>query len=291
MNKQVLCVGRLYCDLIFAGVPRMPTPGTEIFASGLSLHAGGGAFITAATLAALGHSTAQASTMPADPFEAVVLSELTSHHISTNLCCAAQLDADPQITVAMTCQDDRAFLTRTSGPAVPDLTAQNMAGFHHLHIGELRTLQDHPTLITAARQAGLTISLDCGWQDDFAGGLADLIAGVDVFLPNEAESNALVSLGIPKHCAPTTVIKCGKGGATARSDRDWITAQTDPVQVVDATGAGDAFNGGFISEWLKGSPLGQCLGVGNLLGAATVQAYGGAGGLKDLDAQMFATAQ
>ena len=35
----VLCAGRLYCDLIFTGVPRFPSLGTEVFAGGLGLHA------------------------------------------------------------------------------------------------------------------------------------------------------------------------------------------------------------------------------------------------------------
>ena len=36
----VICAGRLYCDLIFTGLPRAPSPGTEVFASGLSIHPG-----------------------------------------------------------------------------------------------------------------------------------------------------------------------------------------------------------------------------------------------------------
>ena len=41
---KVLCVGRLYCDLVFSGVPKMPVVGEEVFAKKLSTHAGGGAF-------------------------------------------------------------------------------------------------------------------------------------------------------------------------------------------------------------------------------------------------------
>ena len=38
---KVLCVGRLYCDLVFSGVPKMPVVGEEVFAKKLSTHAGG----------------------------------------------------------------------------------------------------------------------------------------------------------------------------------------------------------------------------------------------------------
>ena len=56
-HANVLCVGRLYCDLIFTDLPRMPTAGTEVFAGGMGLHAGGGAAITAGHLSALGHGS------------------------------------------------------------------------------------------------------------------------------------------------------------------------------------------------------------------------------------------
>lgn len=64
---SVVCAGRVYCDLIFTGVPQMPVLGQEVFADELALHAGGGAFITAATFAALGLKTSVAATLPAPP--------------------------------------------------------------------------------------------------------------------------------------------------------------------------------------------------------------------------------
>lgn len=282
MRKPILCAGRLYCDLVFTDVPRLPTLGTEVFAPGLSLHAGGGAFISGATLAALGHPVSQCSILPAAPFDAVVLAELAAHGVSASQCRAAE-GADPQVTVAIGSAGDRAFLTRADGPALPDLRRVDFQRFAHLHIGELRTLEDNPGLLTQAKAAGLTVSLDCGWQDAFAPDVAGLIAAVDVFLPNAAEAEALTRIGVPKDCAALTVIKDGERGARARrrTDTDWTHVPASPVPVLDATGAGDAFNGGFLSQWLDGQPLERCIGKGNACGAATVQIVGGAGALKD----------
>ena len=282
MKKPILCAGRLYCDLVFTDVPRLPTLGTEVFAPSLSLHAGGGAFISGATLAALGHPVSQFSILPAAPFDAVVLADLAAHGVSADACHTVD-GVDAQITVAISSAKDRAFLTRADGPALPDLSTIDFRDFAHLHVGELRTLQDNPALLDRAKAAGLTISLDCGWQDDFAPDLADLIAAVDVFLPNEAEAAALAALGIPEACAALTVIKSGEHGARARlrSDADWTQISASPVPVLDATGAGDAFNGGFLSQWLDNRPLARCITQGNACGAAAVQALGGAGALKE----------
>jgi sugar/nucleoside kinase (ribokinase family) len=283
VTKPILCAGRLYCDLVFADVPRMPTPGTEVFAPSLSLHAGGGAFITGANLAALGHPAWQFSILPAAPFDAIVLADMARYGVDATACQPAGAGIDPQITVATTSAGDRAFLTRADGPAIPDIDSVNFADFAHLHIGELRTVQDFPALLDRARVAGLTVSLDCGWQDDFDPEVADLIAAVDVFLPNESEAAALTALGVPEACAPLTVVKSGHKGACARAKADsaWTFRPiTTPVKVLDATGAGDAFNAGFLSRWLDRAPLDQCLAHGNACGGAAVQARGGAGGLE-----------
>lgn len=256
--------------------------GPEVFAPHLSLHAGGGAFITAANLSALGHPVGQFSTLPAPPFDATVLSDMAARGVDATACQPAGPGIDPQVTVAIASAGDRAFLTRADGPAIPDLSSIDFAKFAHLHIGELRTLQDAPALLEHARAAGLTVSLDCGWQDDFDPEVADLIAAVDVFLPNESEVEALTALGISETPAPLTVVKCGPRGSRARTrtDSDWTHCPiTALIEVLDATGAGDAFNAGFLSGWLDGAPLDQCLSGGNACGAAAVQAIGGAGSL------------
>lgn len=279
MTGPVLCAGRLYCDLVFADAPRLPTPGTEVFAPHLSLHAGGGAFITAATLVSLGHEAWQFSVLPAAPFDTQIRSELQKYGVTSDPCKAASAGVDPQITVAIGSGNDRAFLTRIDGPALPALSEIDFNGFAHLHIGELRTLVEHPALIRNARAAGLTISLDCGWQDSFDAQDAELIASVDVFLPNDSEVAALDKAGISSSCAPLTVVKCGAEGARAkrRDDSNWTVRSGLPVQVVDATGAGDAFNAGFLSGWFSGATLDACLAEGNTCGAKAVQATGGAG--------------
>lgn len=283
MSKPVLCAGRLYCDLVFADVPRLPTLGTEVFAPSVSLHAGGGAFITGATLSALLHPVALLSTLPAAPFDTIVLADMATHGLSATRCEPSDTSLDPQITVAIATQDDRAFLTRAAGPALPDFADMDFSSFAHLHIGELRTLQDAPTLIEHARAAGLTISLDCGWQDDFDPSVAELIASVDIFLPNECEARALTARGIPETCAALTVVKSGNKGARgcARSDAEWTHCGIPAnVTVRDATGAGDAFNAGFLTGWLDQASLRDCLANGNACGASAVQVVGGIGAPK-----------
>jgi len=279
MRRSVACAGRLYCDLVFSGAGRLPALGQEIFADGLSLHAGGGAFITAAWLAALGRDANLIATLPAAPFEGAVRDQIEHAGVGAEGCTPAPAGTDPQITVALPLDGDRAFLTRRAGPALP--AGLSLKGVSHLHIGELHTLLEHPELITAARAEGITISLDCGWEDAIPPEAASLIAAIDIFLPNEGEAATLAAAGLG-NVAPLTVVKCGADGARALLGGTETYIPTTPVPVVDATGAGDAFNAGFLDAWLEGNDLSICLAAGNRTGSAAVAALGGTGGISKL---------
>ena len=274
----VLCVGRLYCDLIFTDVPRLPTLGTEVFAGGLGLHAGGGAYITAAYLTQLGQAAALASILPAAPFGALVAAEIAESGVDLSLCRLAAPGCEPQVTVSMVLGGDRGFLTRRTGPALPPIGTAELRRLRvrHVHIGELTTLVEHPGLLGAAREAGATVSLDCGWDETLdPAGLGALLDGVDVFLPNEAEACHLRALGVPDHAARLTVVKRGAAGATAWQDGREIHEAAIPTVAVDTTGAGDAFNAGFLGAWLRGQPMAVCLRAGNTMGARAIAGRGG----------------
>lgn len=282
-EQKILCVGRVYCDLIFTGIPAMPVLGQETFAGGVKMHSGGGCYITAAYLSALGNSVAITAMLPAEPFQTIVTDEIRHMALDDRFCEPAPLGSEPQITVAMVRNDERAFLTRRASAALPLDMAQSFAlpGLTHLHIGELTTLIEHPDLIEKARATNMTISLDCGW--DVAAfchpGLSDLISKVDVFLPNSAEAARLSENDVPLTCADQTIIKRGSNGAELHTGGQIYVGSAQQVHVIDTTGAGDAFNAGFLTAWLQNHDPESCLAAGNHAGSIAVGRVGGAAGL------------
>ncbi|NKB52194.1 MAG: carbohydrate kinase [Rhizobiaceae bacterium] len=287
-SDTVLCAGRLYCDLVFTGVPNLPVMGTETFAEDLSLHAGGGAFITAAAFSALGRKASLLATLPAAPFDSIVRTEIENSGVGINYCKAAARGAAPQLTVAITGKDDRAFLSNKSGEAMPDIDLTK-GSFRHLHIGELRSLVEYPSLIEKARKADMTISLDCAWDAELlaqGSKLSSLLAKVDVFLPNDSEYSLLKQSGLVEGASSLTVVKCGREGARSLQQGKWTTSPAFPATVVDSTGAGDAFNGGFLTSWLSGKPVSDCLLDGNRCGHISVGQAGGTGGLAGLRSEL-----
>ena len=86
----------------------------------------------------------------------------------------------------------------------------------------------------------------------------------------------LYNLDAPPPFTPAIVIKQGKKGASCLTG-DGIfasAAPSDHIEVIDNTGAGDAFNAGFIHAYLEGKDLQQCLKEGNRLAGLSLTKWG-----------------
>jgi sugar/nucleoside kinase (ribokinase family) len=285
-RRAVLCLGRTYCDLLFAGLPGMPELGREIFAESLAVAAGGGAYITAAHLVALGRPAELVSRLGRDPLSAAVFAEVTASGVGSRHVEIAA-DAGPQPTVALIEGSERAFVSRRAGTARPSTLAAALGypAAGHLHVAEAATLAEIPDLVAAAKAAGLTVSLDPSWDDRLIRdpALLDLAAGVDLFLPNEVELAAITGRDDPADGLdrladrfPLVVVKLGGAGARLATGDERLSLAAPPVPVVDTTGAGDAFNAGFLDAWLAGAAPTACLAAAVAAGSRAVQKPGGA---------------
>jgi sugar/nucleoside kinase (ribokinase family) len=137
----------------------------------------------------------------------------------------------------------------------------------HLHVVGYALLRDGPrasalAAIDRARAAGVTVSVD---PSSWALLRVGAIPPVDLLLPNAAEA-ALLS----DHPAGTLVTKLGPDGAR------WGDARVpaEPVEVVDTTGAGDAFAAGFLTARLGGAGPREALEAGCRLAARAVAQVG-----------------
>lgn len=285
-RDAVISVGRVYCDLVFSGLPVMPQMGREVFARSMQPVLGGGAFIAAAHLAHLGRTTALLASYGTDPLSEALAPQFEASGIDLRFL-ERRADAGPQVTVVMTGPEDRAFLSCRAGCAVParfgEALAWNRAGL--LHIAEYATLVEQPDLVSRARAAGLAVSLDPSWDDALITdpGLLETCAGVDIFLPNAEEAMAITGTDRPDAALeslvghfPVVVVKCGREGALLGAGDTRLSARAPKVNAVDTTGAGDAFNAGFLDAYLSGRALDACLDAGVAAGSRSVQSIGGA---------------
>jgi sugar/nucleoside kinase (ribokinase family) len=291
---RLLVAGELNVDLVLVGLPSLPVLGRELVGTDFRVALGSSSAITAARLAALGADVDFVGIVGDDDFGQFVLRELGRYGVRTDH--VQSVSTSTGVTIALTYDKDRALLTYPGTIAVYDgqnITPDLLSHYQHLHVGSffLQTgLQAVlPGLFQQAREIGLTTSLDVGWDPSETWGanpyLAPTLAHTDYFLPNESESVALA--GDDSHIETLAakvggllIVKRGAAGASAYpKDREAVTVPSFPVQVVDTTGAGDAFNAGFIyAHRVERAGLEDALRFAVACGAQAVTQLGGASG-------------
>jgi sugar/nucleoside kinase (ribokinase family) len=119
-------------------------------------------------------------------------------------------------------------------------------------------------------------------EDRWEGGLREALRYVDVFLPNEREASRITGAEDLEEAArrlaeivPLVVIKRGAAGAMAQTGTKCFEASPVTVNAIDAVGAGDSFDAGFISRYIQGADVESCLAYGNLAGALSTTRRGG----------------
>jgi sugar/nucleoside kinase (ribokinase family) len=288
MSYDALVYGPLFCDLIFTDLPSMPVLGEEHFAGDFKIAVGGSA-IVAAALHRLGAKVGLIAELGNDQMSMVVHHLLADMGLDTSLIRRHDY-ALPQITVALSFPQDRAFVTRFKKPEEPlDLgvvLAANPA--KHLHICSFMAAFDTPDAPQLAHDQGMSVSLDLGWDVKALRDpkLRAMIADVDMFMPSRSELCHVMGTDDKQAALDgainlmgedgIVIMKDGKNGALARTQTETITVPAVPVTPVDTTGAGDAFDAGFIYGHTQGFPLEMSLRYGSICGALATTAPGGA---------------
>lgn len=287
LTYDVLVYGPLFCDLIFTALPQMPELGKEVYAGGFTLAVGGSA-IVAAALHRLGSNVGLIADLGSDPMSRVVSDLLDDLGLDQRLIRRHDYPL-PQVTAALSFPQDRAFVSRFVRPETPrDLRALLAAHpARHIHVCGFLALEETPDVVDLAHKAGMTASLDVGWDEQALRDpvLRKAISSVDIFMPSKGElcavmqtddAEAALSQAVAMLPDGVVVVKDGCHGAIACQLGVCERVDALPVKPVDTTGAGDSFDAGFLYAWLQGLPLVDCLRYGNVCGGLATTAAGGA---------------
>jgi sugar/nucleoside kinase (ribokinase family) len=135
-----------------------------------------------------------------------------------------------------------------------------------------------------ARQQGVKTVLDVATPGpaDYLPRLEKLLPHVDVFLPNNHEAELISGERDPLRQAEffhrlgagAAVITLGVEGAILVQDQVRLRAGVYPVDYLDGSGGGDAFDAGFIYGLLHNLDAADCLRIASALGASCVRALG-----------------
>ncbi len=289
-SVDVICIGRLMVDLLFRGLSDIPEIGKETEVDSYTVDLGGSSAITAAACSRLGLKAALVSATGDDLPGEFAQRELVRHGV--DVTCLATRANPTSLCVELTFESDRATVigAGTFDDAVLDLDVvrQYVANSRHLHVVGLT--ESRIQLLRLASESGATTSLDANLaskeQASLFGEASPLI---DFVFPNRSE--------VPSSGDLETVVKqlgnsvrgygvatLGSEGAIASDGRELIRKRGFVVdEVIDTTGAGDAFNAGFVFATLKHLPVEESIVLGNAMGALNVVACGGAHSVPSLE--------
>lgn len=296
---DVLVAGELNVDLILNQIAEMPQIGREIIARNMTLTLGSSSAIFASNISTLGVRTAFVGKLGQDVFGDLVINSLAKKKVNT--CFILQSDdMKTGATIVLNYGEDRAMVTHPGAMeclSEKDISDSMLTVSGHLHVSSVflqkKLKKDIVKLFSRAKRLGLTTSLDVQWDPDEKWDLdfSELLPVVDVFLPNKQELEAITghkdikeALKSIKDITNTVAVKMGNKGSWGLRNGEII--KVDPFlnkQVVDAIGAGDSFNAGFISRFIKSESLESCLKFGNLTGAINTTSSGGTGAFEDLE--------
>jgi sugar/nucleoside kinase (ribokinase family) len=292
-SARVLCVGILVADLVVPPVERLPGPGDLVTTGDFLFQPGGCAANSAIGLGRLGLRASVCGRVGDDLFGTTLEEDLAGRGIDTRLVRRTPGYGTSKTVILPVAGEDRRFVHTFGANAAltaADVPETALEAAEVVYVGGYLVLpglrQDElAQRFEAARAVGTTILLDVVAPADRELSLDDvrlLLPLTDCFLPNEDEARALTGEHDPRRQAErflvagarSVVIKRGARGALVCSAEEEYEMPAPPVDVVEPSGAGDAFAAGLILGILEGWELEHQVRFASVMGGSACTALG-----------------
>ncbi|MFA5515674.1 MAG: PfkB family carbohydrate kinase [Desulfuromonadales bacterium] len=280
---EVVGLGQCSLDML-AELPCWPQPDSKIELDDLLIQGGGPVATALVTLSRLGISTAFLGRTGDDENGKRIRQGLLEERVDCTGLLADAGATSQCAFIAVEPQNGRRTIFWTRGGARPLDAGEVARLFTHscrmLHLDGLHT----EAALTAARRArerGIGTVLDGGaWR----GGTAELLPWIDHLVVSEKFAGQVASSANP-HIAlekllafggRAVTVTLGAGGShTLSADGVAFHQPAFSVDVVDTTGCGDVFHGGYIYGLLQGWPLRRTVRFAAACAALKTRAMGG----------------
>ncbi len=296
---SVVCAGILVADLFVPPLVLLPEAGDLVVTEDFLVQPGGCAANTAISLTKLGVSVSVAGKVGMDMFGDAVERDLRSCGVRTDALGRSSSHSTSKTVVLPVIGEDRRYIHTIGANAdftVDDiafplaLQAQVFALGGYFVLPKLESLRIVDLLDNIRKNEVLTVldvvvpaSTDHPTLDD----LRPILPFIDVFMPNVVEAAMLTGESDPCKQAELfllagcdiAIITMGKEGAFLMSAQETLEAAAVPIDVVDVSGAGDAFVAGFIVGLLEKWSLADSLRFASVIGASACTHLGCTGGV------------
>lgn len=279
-EKSVLCIGHINWDVIIH-TDRIPSPDYSSRVKNISSGVGGTATNTAKVLSSLDIDTKIVGSIGDDEFGERIESELDNLGVDSVLfkpgvettVIHAILPDDTDPLYFGKGDDD---IGRYSPDEIPDDVWDNI---NHVHLTSFSEIMAEE-FAQKAKDDGKTVSFNPtqGYKNT---SFKTIIELSDIVILNDRELDILKSRNDFDLIIESTdiVVTHGSDGCSYydSKNKSKYTDEGEEVpksEVVDVVGAGDAFTGALLNEWLKNTPPHQMISIANSAGAKAVQSVG-----------------
>lgn len=271
---DLVVVGLAYFEVYVPPHVR-PAPGEEVFVDGIQL-ALGGALNTATVAAALGlRVTLCVPTGHGIVDQAVAL---LTQRLGITLEPFAARD-NPAISLVFSDANDRAFVSTAELDVLASV--KRLPASTWVHVPGLEEAARLAGPLALARQNGARISVSGSWSPRQLSQLAERKDPAwDLLVLNEKEAQAACAevasaQQVLAQVAHSVLVTLGAQGVVGVLNEVPVRAPAQPVQVIDATGAGDAFCAGVIAGLVRGLIPAAAVQLGTRAAAKILNQIGG----------------
>jgi sugar/nucleoside kinase (ribokinase family) len=296
---SVVCAGILVADLFVPPLERLPIGGDLVVTEDFLVQPGGCAANIAISLAKLGVSVSVVGKVGMDIFGDAIERDLQTSGVRTDALRRSSTHGTSKTVILPVIGEDRRYIHTIGANAdftVDDISVPLVMQAQVFALGGYCVLprlepQRIATLLNSMRENGVLTMLDivvpASTDHPTLDDLQPILPFIDVFMPNIEEAAMLTGETDPGKQAELflhagcniAIITRGKNGALLMSAHETLKAPAFPVEVVDVSGAGDAFAAGFIVGLLEQWSLADSLRFASAIGASACTHLGCTGGV------------
>ena len=290
---MVYLLGDANVDVILP-IDEYPEHGGDKRSESMIIESGGSAANSAVVLAQLGVAAHLIACVGEDPWAPIAKSRLNASGVEISLVQTAQSEQTGLMFIPVTPDGQRTLFGRRGANRLlqaDSLPYGDLGEADGLHVSGYSFLapDSHRSAVRAIRAAkdgGALISMDTAYEPPFqaADQIRESLADIDILILGEREAEELsgvrkdqIGPWYREKGVSTLAIKLGRQGARIHQDGETWEIPIFPVEVIDTTGAGDAFSAGILYGLLKGLSAPAAGLLASACGAAATTVWGAGG--------------
>lgn len=302
-QKGLVVYGDIGIDILVRTSSR-PDPGQDAKVERITFKPGGSAANCAAVAASLEVPTAFIGFIGEDAFGDLAKSDLSKYGVSTEYL--ERISGDTGITTSVIEPDGERTLYSYRGVNASGILSDTDFGLFrnkkYFHLTGYSFQDQHSRdnvlkLIEEARKMGVSISLDPSyWYSKiYHKSNPEVLSYTRIIFPNKEEAKLLSGTG-DLHTASSTLLEMGpelvvitlgeEGCAVSSKEETFYLAAIPNPDVIDTTGAGDAFCAGFLTGQMIGLSIKESAMIGNITASRIISQSGGHAGAPTMDELM-----